>query len=190
MIAGGRKALQRLLPANPPPALRSRPTEPHLALQHRRFPTPSPDSENVEDDLVGVRGVRRYPGDVYCGHGLKPIEGDGPVGRSDSPWLAICAMPGFAQRERDNSADGTRSTSLTPARGLFDRATKYFLQLERCMTPEGYVPRCTSASRPGTTRPRLGPELHIIAAQTLLNLPRTATAITSPPKWPRHVFSA
>ena len=91
MIADGTRSLARVLPRESD----SRPYD--MAQLSLIWPYNIVDFDtkeillhNIETHLVGERGVRRYPGDVYCGKGLVPganKTAEWPLGFA---WLAIC----------------------------------------------------------------------------------------------------
>jgi len=127
--------------------------------------------ENIETHLTGTRGVRRYPGDVYCGKGLVPHEGETAQWPLGLAWLSIC----YAKlAEYDHDFDAARHhvpLSWEQRVGHFNQAVKHFQALELAMTPEGHVPEMYVGEQVGHNTPLAWAQsFHIIAAQMLLNL--------------------
>lgn len=126
---------------------------------------------NIENNLVGSHGVRRYPGDVYCGKGLVAHQGETAQWPLGFAWLAIDYAK-LAEKEFDyDAARQPVRLSWEQRREYFSRAVDYFCRLERVMTPEGYVPEMYVGTQVGHNTPLAWAQsFHIIAAQTLLNL--------------------
>ncbi len=172
MVADGNKALTELLPRESA----SRPFD--MAQLSLIWPYAIVDYhtkllilKNVETELVGVRGVRRYPNDVYSGHGTVPHEGETAEWPLGLAWLSICYSK-LAEYEQDFDA-AHRPIHLTwdQRTAYFELAVKYFTQLEAAMTPEGYVPELYLGSRMGHNTPLAWAQsFHIISGQMLLNL--------------------
>ena len=126
---------------------------------------------NIETHLVGERGVRRYPGDVYCGKGLVPGHhetAEWPLGLA---WLAICYAK-LAEHGRDfDQAHKPIHFDWDQRRNYFHKAVHYFQQLEKNMTPEGCVPEMYLGSQTGHNTPLAWAQsFHIISGQMLTNL--------------------
>jgi phosphorylase kinase alpha/beta subunit len=179
MIADGRAALARLLPRESP----SRPCD--LAQLSLIWPYSIVDYdtklkilEQVEANLVGERGVCRYPGDVYCGKGLVPHHGETAQWPLGFAWLAICYAK-FAEHGAGYRQDRSSfPLSWELRQGYFDKAVSHFARLESVMTPEGHVPEMFVGDQMGHNTPLAWAQsFHIIAAQMLLNLTH---------KYPRH----
>lgn len=172
MIADGYAALLSLLPDESP----SRSTD--LAQLSLIWPYGIVDFDtkrvllaNIEGNLVGKRGVRRYPNDIYCGKGLTPTAGETAEWPLGLAWLAI-AYAKLAQYDHDHNANhGPVPLSWEQRSEFFQKAVAYFRQLEGVMTPEGYVPEMYVGSERGHNTPLAWAQsFHIIAAQSLLNL--------------------
>jgi len=172
MIAAGQKALVRLLPMES----ESRPYD--MSQLSLIWPYNIVDLHtkriilhNIETHLVGARGVCRYPGDVYCGKGLKPGENqtaEWPLGLA---WLAIC----YAKlAEHGYDFDQQRQPvhfDWPQRRAYFQKAVHYFAQLEQSMTPEGCVPEMYLGDQTGHNTPLAWAQsFHIISGQMLTNL--------------------
>jgi GH15 family glucan-1,4-alpha-glucosidase len=125
----------------------------------------------VETHLLGKNGVRRYPGDIYCGHGLNPIKGETAEWPLGLAWLAICYAK-LADHGRDyNLSRQPIYLDWEERRKYFDRAVHYFMQLEANMTPDGLVPEMYVGGIPGHNTPLAWAQsFHVVAAQNLLNL--------------------
>jgi GH15 family glucan-1,4-alpha-glucosidase len=172
MIADGRTALANLLPREST----SRPYDlaqlsliwPYSIVD---YPTKLTLLENVETNLLGKRGVRRYPGDVYCGKGLVPHQGESAEWPLGLAWLAICYAK-LAEHGRDFDADRQPVHFDWHRRvAYFAKAVKYFSLLEANMTPEGYVPEMYVGDQLGHNTPLAWAQsFHIISAQMILNL--------------------
>ena len=183
MIADGARSLARVLPRES----HSRPYD--LAQLSLIWPYNIVDYEtkktilhNIETHLVGERGVRRYPKDVYIGKGLVPGDhqtAEWPLGLA---WLAICYAK-LAEHGRDFEfdADYTKIASLAKKRPIpfdsaerknyFTKAVHYFQQLEKAMTPEGCVPEMYLGDQTGHNTPLAWAQsFHIISGQMLTNL--------------------
>lgn len=172
MVADGFAALMELLPRESV----SRPYD--LAQLSLIWPYNIVDHEtklmvlhNIETHLVGVHGVRRYPGDVYCGKGLSVHQGETAQWPLGLAWLAIDYAK-MAEKEYDFDAGRQRiHLSWERREEFFSRAVEYFARLERAMTPEGYVPEMYVGTHVGHNTPLAWAQsFHIIAAQCLLNL--------------------
>lgn len=172
MIADGYAALMDLLPRESP----SRPYD--MAQLSLIWPYNIVDFEtklrilhNIESNLVGSHGVRRYPGDVYCGKGLVPGHGETAQWPLGLAWLCI-SYAKLAEHGRDFDM-GRQPVHLTWERreDYFNKAVDYFVRLERAMTPEGWVPEMYVGKHVGHNTPLAWAQsFHIIAAQMLLNL--------------------
>lgn len=172
MVANGNKALAELLPRESP----SRPYD--MAQLSLIWPYAIVDYEtklmileNIETHLVGTRGVRRYPNDVYSGHGTVAHEGETAEWPLGLAWLSICFSK-LAEYEQDFDANHHPiHLSWEQRSAYFDLAVKYFIQLESAMTPEGYVPELYLGTQMGHNTPLAWAQsFHIISGQMLLNL--------------------
>ena len=172
MINNGIASLKRLLPAESP----SRPYD--LAQLSLIWPYNIVDFEmkqlilqNVETKLLGRRGVRRYPHDKYCGKGLVPHDGETAEWPLGLAWLAICYAK-LAEHGADFDENRTPIPfTWTQRENYFERALQYFMQLERNMTTEGFVPEMYVGNQMGHNTPLAWAQsFHIIAGQSLLNL--------------------
>jgi phosphorylase kinase alpha/beta subunit len=172
MIADGIKSLARVLPRES----ESRPYDmsqlsliwPYNIVD---FQTKKILLHNIETHLVGRRGVRRYPGDVYCGKGLVPGEhetAEWPLGLA---WLAICYAK-LAEHGRDlDPGHKVVQFDWTQRRNYFQKAVHYFQLLEQGMTPDGCVPEMYLGDRTGHNTPLAWAQsFHIISGQMLTNL--------------------
>ncbi len=126
---------------------------------------------NIENHLAGARGVRRYPGDVYCGKGLSAHHGETAQWPLGLAWLAIC----YAKlAEHPNDFDAERKPIHVPwdrRVDYFERSVEYFTRLEKAMTDEGYVPEMYVGTHVGHNTPLAWAQsFHIISSQMLLNL--------------------
>ncbi len=172
MIAAGQKALHGLLPRES----ESRPCDlaqlsliwPYSIVDHA---TKLSLLANIEENLTGPRGVRRYPGDVYCGKGLVPHEGETAQWPLGLAWLSICYAK-LAEYDHDfDSARRQVGLSWEQRVAHFNRAVEHFQTLENAMTPEGHVPEMYVGEQVGHNTPLAWAQsFHIIAAQMLLNL--------------------
>ena len=172
MIADGNRALSSLLPRESA----SRPYD--MAQLSLIWPYAIVDYEtklmilrNVESGLVGDHGVRRYPEDVYSGHGTVPHNGvtaEWPLGLA---WLSICYSK---LAEYSHDFDTTHQPiylGWDQRVAYFDLSVKYFMQLESVMTPEGWVPELYVGNEMGHNTPLAWAQsFHIISGQMLLNL--------------------
>ena len=172
MIADGTKSLARLLPRESA----GRPYD--MAQLSLIWPynivdlaTKQALLHNIETHLVGERGVRRYPGDVYCGKGLVPGENETAEWPLGLAWLAICYAK-LAELGRDfDAAQRVVYLDWEQRRAYFRKALHYFQQLEKSMTPEGCVPEMYLGRLSGHNTPLAwGQSFHIISAQMLINL--------------------
>jgi len=172
MIADGHGALMTLLPRES----EGRPYD--MAQLSLLWPYSIVDFEtkkailkNVETHLVGERGVRRYPGDVYCGKGLVAHQGETAQWPLGLAWLSICyAKMAEYGREFDLGRQAIH-LSWEERVGYFRKAVEYFEMLEKAMTPEGYVPEMWVGEQLGHNTPLAWAQsFHIIAAQMLVNL--------------------
>ena len=172
MVADGNKALLGLLPRES----ESRPYD--MAQLSLIWPYAIVDYEtklmilkNVETHLLGTRGVRRYPNDVYSGHGTVAHEGETAEWPLGLAWLSICYSK-LAEYEHDfDTAHHAVHLSWEQRIVYFDLAVKYFIQLESAMTPEGYVPELYLGTQMGHNTPLAWAQsFHIISGQMLLNL--------------------
>jgi len=172
MIASGQEALSRLLP-------RESGTRQYDLSQLSLiwpynivdFGTKQELLHNIETNLVGPRGVRRYPGDVYCGKGLVPgynETAEWPLGLA---WLSICYAK-LAEHGHDfDSAHKKIHFDWDQRRVFFDKAIHYFRLLEASMTPEGCVPEMYIGHQIGHNTPLAWAQsFHIISGQILINL--------------------
>ncbi len=172
MIADGHAALMSLLPRES----EGRPYDmaqlsmlwPYSIVD---FDTKKAILKNVETHLVGERGVRRYPGDVYCGKGLNAHQGETAQWPLGLAWLSICyAKMAEYGREFDLGRQPIH-LSWEERVGYFRKAVEYFGKLEKAMTPEGYVPEMWVGEQLGHNTPLAWAQsFHIIAAQMLINL--------------------
>jgi phosphorylase kinase alpha/beta subunit len=172
MIADGIKSLARVLPRESD----SRPYD--MAQLSLIWPynivdwqTKTKLLHNIETHLVGRRGVRRYPADVYCGKGLVPgnhEQAEWPLGLA---WLAICYAK-LAEHGRDfDSAQQVVHFDWTQRRAYFQKAVHYFQLLEKNMTADGCVPEMYLGDQPGHNTPLAWAQsFHIISGQILTNL--------------------
>ena len=172
LIKEGRKALETLLPTESP----SRPYD--LAQLSLLWPYNIVGYDmkmtilnNVETNLLGERGLRRYPGDIYCGKGLVPLDGETAQWPLGLAWLSICYSK-LSEYGQDCDSDGkVVPLSWEQRSAYFDKSVRYFLQLESTMTPEGYVPEMYVGDQMGHNTPLAWAQsFHIIAGQMLLNL--------------------
>lgn len=172
MIADGFSALMNLLPRESA----SRPYD--LAQLSLIWPYNIVDLEtkltvlrNVETHLLGDKGVRRYPNDVYCGKGLIAHQGETAQWPLGLAWLAIDYAK-LAEKEYDyDVAHQPVRLGWDQRREYFNRAVEYFCRLERVMTPEGYVPEMYVGTQLGHNTPLAWAQsFHVISAQVLLNL--------------------
>jgi GH15 family glucan-1,4-alpha-glucosidase len=126
---------------------------------------------NIEANLIGPRGVRRYPGDIYCGKGLAPGQNETAEWPLGLAWLAICYAK-FAEHGRDFDVAGKPvHFDWFQRRAYFNRAVHYFQQLEASMTPDGCVPEMYLGDQPGHNTPLAWAQsFHIISGQMLTNL--------------------
>ena len=172
MIADGSKSLARVLPRES----ESRPYDmaqlsliwPYNIVD---FHTKKILLHNIETHLVGERGVRRYPGDVYCGKGLVPGENETAEWPLGFAWLAICYAK-LAEHGHDFDAHHkTVHFDWHQRRAYFNKAVHYFQQLEKNMTPEGCVPEMYLGDQTGHNTPLAWAQsFHIISGQMLTNL--------------------
>ena len=172
MIADGNGALMTLLPRES----EGRPYD--MAQLSLLWPYSIVDFEtkktilkNVETHLVGERGVRRYPGDVYCGKGLAAHQGETAQWPLGLAWLSICYSK-MAEYGREFDL-GRQAIHLSWEErvGYFRKSVEYFEMLEKAMTPEGYVPEMWVGEQLGHNTPLAWAQsFHIIAAQMLINL--------------------
>ena len=172
MIASGQEALSRLLPRE------SGTRQYDLSQLSLIWPynivdygTKKELLHNIESNLVGRRGVRRYPGDVYCGKGLVPgynETAEWPLGLA---WLSICYAK-LAEHGHDfDSAHKKIHFDWDQRRVFFDKAIHYFRLLEASMTPEGCVPEMYIGHQIGHNTPLAWAQsFHIISGQILINL--------------------
>ena len=172
LVAEGRVGLTKLLPTESP----TRPYD--LAQLSLIWPYSIIDFEmkqtvlhNVETHLLGKRGVRRYPNDIYCGKGLVPLEGETAEWPLGLAWLSICYSK-LAEYDHVRDAKGQKRPLTWDERAIyFDKAVHYFEMLESTMTPEGYVPEMYVGEQVGHNTPLAWAQsFYIIAAQMLLNL--------------------
>jgi phosphorylase kinase alpha/beta subunit len=172
MVADGNQALLGLLPRES----ESRPYD--MAQLSLIWPYAIVDYQtklmilkNVETELVGTRGVRRYPNDVYSGHGTVAHEGETAEWPLGLAWLSICYSK-LAEYDHDfDSAHHPVQLSWDQRVAYFDQAVKYFIQLEAAMTPEGFVPELYVGTQMGHNTPLAWAQsFHIISGQMLLNL--------------------
>jgi phosphorylase kinase alpha/beta subunit len=172
MIADGRRSLARVLPRE------SESRAYDLAQLSLIWPYNIVDYQtkkallhNIETHLVGERGVRRYPGDVYCGKGLVPGENETAEWPLGLAWLSICYAK-LAEHGRDwDHSHKTVHFDWPQRHAFFEKALKYFVKLEKNMTPEGCVPEMYLGSVPGHNTPLAWAQsFHIIAGQVLTNL--------------------
>ena len=172
MIADGFGALSRVLP-------RESGTRPYDLSQLSLiwpyniidFDTKKQLLHNIETHLVGPRGVRRYPGDVYCGKGTHAGHGETAQWPLGLAWLSICYAK-FAECGRDfDVAHQPIHFDWDQRRAYFDKAIHYFRALEETMTAAGQVPEMFVGPHPGHNTPLAWAQsFHIIASQMLLNL--------------------
>jgi GH15 family glucan-1,4-alpha-glucosidase len=172
LVTHGRDALNKILPTESP----TRPYD--LAQLSLIWPYSIIDFEmkqkvlhNVETHLLGKRGVRRYPNDIYCGKGLVPLEGETAEWPLGLAWLSICYSK-LAEYDHFQNPSGARIPLSWEARSTyFNKAVEYFILLESTMTPEGYVPEMYVGEQVGHNTPLAWAQsFYIIAAQMLLNL--------------------
>ena len=172
MIASGQQALARLLPRE------SGTRQYDMAQLSLIWPYNIVDFEtkemlllNIETNLVGKRGVRRYPGDVYCGKGLVPGENETAEWPLGLAWLAICYAK-LAEHGRDfDHAHKPVHFDWDQRRAYFQKAIHYFQLLEKNMTDEGCVPEMYVAHQTGHNTPLAWAQsFHIISGQILTNL--------------------
>jgi len=172
MIAEGYSALMRLLPNESA----TRPYD--LAQLSLIWPYSIVDYDTkkqilarIEEHLVGSDGVRRYPGDSYCGKGLQAEKGETAQWPLGLAWLAICYGK-LAEYGRD--FDLTRRPvqfSWDERQQFYAKALDYFSRLENSMTPQGMAPEMYVGGKPGHNTPLAWAQsFHTVAAQTLLNL--------------------
>ena len=172
MVAHGNKSLANLLPRESA----SRPYD--MAQLSLIWPYAIVDYQtklmilkNVETHLLGTRGVRRYPHDIYSGHGTVPHAGETAEWPLGLAWLSICYAK-LAEYEHDSDAH-QHPVHLTweTRTAYFNLAIQYFTQLESAMTPEGYVPELYLGPQMGHNTPLAWAQsFHIISGQMLLNL--------------------
>jgi GH15 family glucan-1,4-alpha-glucosidase len=126
---------------------------------------------NIETNLVGKRGVRRYPGDVYCGKGLVPGYNETAEWPLGFAWLAICYAK-LAEHGHDfDHAHKKVHFDWIKRREYFDKAIHYFELLEKNMTDDGAVPEMYVAHQTGHNTPLAWAQsFHIISGQILTNL--------------------
>jgi phosphorylase kinase alpha/beta subunit len=172
MIADGIRSLARVLPRE------SQGREYDMAQLSLIWPYNIVDFQtkkillhNIETHLVGERGVRRYPNDVYCGKGLLPGDhetAEWPLGLA---WLAICYAK-LAEHGRDfDRAQNTIQFDWSQRRNYFSKAIHYFQLLEKNMTPDGCVPEMYLGDKTGHNTPLAWAQsFHIISGQMLTNL--------------------
>ena len=172
LIRDGQIALKRLLPTESP----TRPYD--LAQLSLIWPYNIIDYDmkktllsNIETHLLGKRGLRRYPGDIYCGKGLVPLAGETAQWPLGLAWLSICYSK-LAEYGQDYDAHGKPiPLGWDLRKTYFDKAVEYFRQLEANMTPEGWVPEMYVGDQMGHNTPLAWAQsFHIIAGQMLLNL--------------------
>ena len=172
MIADGNRALAALLPRESP----SRPYD--LAQLSLIWPYAIVDYEtklmilkSVESGLVGERGVRRYPNDIYSGHGTVAHDGETAEWPLGLAWLSICYSK-LAEYSHDfDAAHQPIHLGWDQRAVYFDLSVKYFMQLESVMTPEGWVPELYVGKEMGHNTPLAWAQsFHIISGQMLLNL--------------------
>ena len=172
MIADGNRALAALLPRESP----SRPYD--LAQLSLIWPYAIVDYEtklmilkSVESGLVGERGVRRYPNDIYSGHGTVAHDGETAEWPLGLAWLSICYSK-LAEYSHDfDAAHQPMYLGWDQRAVYFDLSVKYFMQLESVMTPEGWVPELYVGKEMGHNTPLAWAQsFHIISGQMLLNL--------------------
>jgi GH15 family glucan-1,4-alpha-glucosidase len=172
LVAEGRAALTKLLPTESP----TRPYD--LAQLSLIWPYNIIDFEmkqtvlnNVETHLLGARGVRRYPNDIYCGKGLVPLEGETAEWPLGLAWLSICYSKLAEYSSVKTPSGEDRPIGWEERTESFNKAVKYFQLLEATMTPEGYVPEMYVGDQVGHNTPLAWAQsFYIIAAQMLLNL--------------------
>jgi GH15 family glucan-1,4-alpha-glucosidase len=172
MIADGYSALARTLPRESA----SRPYD--LAQLSLIWPYNIVDFEtkkiilhNIETELVGARGVRRYPNDIYCGKGMAPAQGEVAQWPLGLAWLAICYS-----KLADNGCDYDAAHhpigfSWEERTAYFEKSVHYFNLLERNMTSSGCVPEMYVGDQVGHNTPLAWAQsFHVVAAQMLMNL--------------------
>ena len=100
-----------------------------------------------------------------------PLDGDSAQWPLGLAWLSICYSK-LAEYGQDTDPDGgSVSLSWEERVGYFEKSIRYFVQLEACMTAEGYVPEMYVGDQMGHNTPLAWAQsFHIIAAQMLLNL--------------------
>jgi GH15 family glucan-1,4-alpha-glucosidase len=127
--------------------------------------------QNIETNLVGPRGVQRYPGDIYCGRGLLPAAGEVAQWPLGLAWLAICYAK-LAERGQDyDVARQPIPLEWEERRHYFEKAVHYFSRLEETMTPAGHVPEMYVGTKIGHNTPLAWAQsFHVVAAQVILNL--------------------
>ena len=172
MIADGNRALAALLPRESA----SRPYD--LAQLSMIWPYAIVDYEtklmilkSIESGLVGDRGVRRYPNDVYSGHGTVAHNGETAEWPLGLAWLSICYSK-LAEYAHDfDTAHQPIYLGWDQRVAYFELSVKYFMQLESVMTPEGWVPELYVGKEMGHNTPLAWAQsFHIISGQMLLNL--------------------
>jgi GH15 family glucan-1,4-alpha-glucosidase len=181
LVKEGRAALMKLLPTESP----SRPYD--LAQLSLIWPYNIIDFEtkqtilaNIESNLVGEKGVRRYPNDIYCGKGLVPLAGETAQWPLGLAWLAICYSKLAEYGQDYDLSRKPIPLSWEQRASYFEKAVKYFQQLEAAMTPEGWVPEMYVGEQVGHNTPLAWAQsFHIIAGQMLMNL-----SYTHPEKFP------
>jgi len=174
LIAEGYAALARMLPRESP----TRSCD--LAQLSLIWPYNVVDYEvkqqllaQVEGQLTDTHGVRRYPGDPYCGKGLEPVRGESAQWPLGFAWLAICYAKLAEYGQDFNLARQPIHFSWGQRQHFFQRALDYFQRLEQVILPDGGVPEMYVHGRPGHNTPLAWAQsFHVVAAQTLLNLAR------------------
>lgn len=192
MIADGNRALAALLPRESP----SRPYD--LAQLSLIWPYAIVDYEtklmilkSVESGLLGDRGVRRYPNDIYSGHGTVPHDGETAEWPLGLAWLSICYSK-LAEYNHDfDAAHQPIYLGWDQRVAYFELSVKYFMQLESVMTPEGWVPELYLGKEMGHNTPLAWAQsFHIISGQMLLNLSyKNPTHFKLPPSLLRRSVS-
>ena len=126
---------------------------------------------NIETHLVGERGVRRYPNDVYCGKGLVAGENETAEWPLGFAWLAICYAK-LAEHGQDFDAQHRKvHFDLAQRKNYFAKAVHYFQLLEKNMTADGCVPEMYLGDQTGHNTPLAWAQsFHIISGQMLTNL--------------------